>query len=628
MAITPINNHYIIDMSSNNNFVQVPAMQGDGNRVRGIEIELIQNNVPYVLNSNEIIVVIAGTKPDTKHILNSCDITDEGYILVDITSEMTAVAGCGHYQIMLMDMKTNSQLKSFPFHIITTPSAFDIDYIISSDEFQLLTETISKALEDYTYVIENAQASANLSKSYAVGDTGVRDGENTDNSKYYSEQANTSASSAKTHMDNAKKYMNNASTYMNTAKSYAIGGTGTRENENIDNSRYYSEQASKSASTATIQANNASTSATLSKSYAVGGTGTRDGENTDNAMFYCDETKNSALDAKTYMNTAKSYAIGGTKTRDDEDTDNSKYYCEEANSNASNAETYMNTAKSYAVGKTGTRINEDTDNSMFYCDEAKNNALAAFLSQQNANSSETNAKTYMEDSQSSANLSMSYAIGNTGTRENENKDNSKYYSQQSSKFASEAEISKTSANQSAQTATEQATIAANAATSILGTEKSVNKKAEETLNYSNLAKSYAVGTDNVVRNNDSVDNAKYYYEQVKGISEGLNGGLLPMGTITFANLEKQTKQAGYMYNISNSFVTTDTFKEGAGYTYPAGTNVYYTADGYWDCFAGTMVTSVNGQKGDIILDFICEITSDSEPIGQNIGSYWVIESEL
>ena len=37
----------------------------------------------------------------------------------------------------------------------------------------------------------NASADATLSKSYAVGGTGTREGENTDNAKYYYEQAKT-----------------------------------------------------------------------------------------------------------------------------------------------------------------------------------------------------------------------------------------------------------------------------------------------------------------------------------------------------------------------------------------------------------------------------------------------------
>lgn len=144
-GIKPIYHHYIIDMSSNNNFVENPTMQGDGNGVRGIEIELIANGTQYVVDRDNTIVSIIGTKPDTAHILNRCVVTDEGYILVDIDSQMSAVKGRGGYCIMLMDKNKNSQIKSFPFYIMTTSAPFDIDYIVSSDEFQLLTKTVIDA---------------------------------------------------------------------------------------------------------------------------------------------------------------------------------------------------------------------------------------------------------------------------------------------------------------------------------------------------------------------------------------------------------------------------------------------------------------------------------------------------
>ena len=72
-----------------------------------------------------------------------------------------------------------------------------------------------------------------------------------------------------------------------------------------------------------------------------------------------------------------------------------------------------------------------------------------------------------------------------------------------------------------------------------------------------------------------------------------------MGTITFAELSElaqEMKKSGYMYNISDSFTTDDSFKDGPSYVYPAGTNVYYTADGYWDCLAGTFLTPENFEE--------------------------------
>lgn len=144
MHMQEIYKHYIIDMSCNNNFVQVPTVQGDGNKIRGFEVELIANNVQYVVDPSTTYVCIGGTKPDTKQILNECEITSQGYIHVDITQQMAAVAGRGDYSIVLIDKNTNTQLKSFPFYILTTPSAYSAQDITSSNEFGLLVDKINK----------------------------------------------------------------------------------------------------------------------------------------------------------------------------------------------------------------------------------------------------------------------------------------------------------------------------------------------------------------------------------------------------------------------------------------------------------------------------------------------------
>jgi hypothetical protein len=54
--------------------------------------------------------------------------------------------------------------------------------------------------------------------------------------------------------------------------------------------------------------------------------------------------------------------------------------------------------------------------------------------------------------------------------------------------------------------------------------------------------------------------------------------------------------AGYLYDISDDFITDDSFRMGAGAQYAAGTNVYYTVDGKWDCLAGATVTGIKGNN--------------------------------
>lgn len=102
------------------------------------------------------------------------------------------------------------------------------------------------------------------------------------------------------------------------------------------------------------------------------------------------------------------------------------------------------------------------------------------------------------------------------------------------------------------------------------------------------AEEYAIG---------DTDSAKYYFNQVKDISQSLSGTLKPRGTVAYAELPAiESADAGDMYNIEDEFVTTDLFKEGEGKTVPAGSNVYKTADSMWDVLAGSPVTGVKGAK--------------------------------
>lgn len=140
-----VTQEYIIDLSSNNNFVQVPVVQGDGNETRYVDITLIENGVPYPVDVSTMSVLITGTKPDGKEIWNTCEITDEGHIKVHITYQMTAVEGRGIYQITIYSKEKNNQLKSFPFFILVTPAAYDPSYIISTDEFEALAEYTTAA---------------------------------------------------------------------------------------------------------------------------------------------------------------------------------------------------------------------------------------------------------------------------------------------------------------------------------------------------------------------------------------------------------------------------------------------------------------------------------------------------
>lgn len=133
------------------------------------------------------------------------------------------------------------------------------------------------------------------------------------------------------------------------------------------------------------------------------------------------------------------------------------------------------------------------------------------------------------------------------------------------------------------------------------------EKAKEVSDNTTLVKSYVVGGTNT-RDNEDEDNARYYYIHTKAISDSLDGSFVPMGTIKFSELSSVPKDVGYVYHISDEFVTDDTFKCGAGVYYTSGTNVYYTSDGYWDCFIAKELTGdvkiTDDGNGNVVFNFI------------------------
>lgn len=326
----------------------------------------------------------------------------------------------------------------------------------------------------------SAYDNAKLSQSYAIGSAGVRDGEDTDNSKYYSEQAKKSATASANSASTSSTKASEASSSASSASAYATKSATSESN------------ASKSASSAATSASTASTKASEASQSATSASGSASSASTS-ATSASESAESASTSATTAANSAK-YATSA----------------------ASSAASSASTASSSASDAT----NRATEAKAF-ANSASTSATAASTSASNAKASETASAT----------------------------------------SAKNAKTSETNAASGASTATSKASAASTSAT--------------------NAATSEA--------------NAKKYYEQAKAISESFSGALRPMGTVTFANLPAVSSvSAGDMYNISDEFVTTSDFVEGAGITEPAGSNVYKTEAGKWDVLAGSPVTGVKG----------------------------------
>ncbi len=251
--------NFQIDLSNNNNFVQYNTIQGDGNGIRGFEVELIENKKPYII-SDDVEVFIAGTKPDTKQIFNSCEVTEQGTILVDVTTQMSAVAGRGNYQIVLISKTTNQQIKSFPFIIYVKKSAFNAETITSSNEFHALNGMVNKieSTLNKTDLVDSMLESSSqiLEDTTTAYDNAVKSLEKAQDAIETAESINSTALES---AENAKQSEENSLLYSNLSKSYAVGTNDeSRENDSTDNAKYYKEQAESSSTSALQSANLAS----------------------------------------------------------------------------------------------------------------------------------------------------------------------------------------------------------------------------------------------------------------------------------------------------------------------------------------------------------------------------------
>lgn len=277
------------------------------------------------------------------------------------------------------------------------------------------------------------------------------------------------------------------------------------------------------------------------------------------------------------------------------------------------------TTIAFSVDSTG-KVSASVKNGSITDAMLETNYLANITAQATkAESMANSATTSSNSSYDNAKLSQSYAIGGAGVRDGEDTDNSKYYSEQAKKSATESANSASTASTKASEASSSASSASASATKSATSESNASKSASSaSTSASNASKSETNAKTSETNAGNSAStatskasaastsatnaatseaNAKKYYEQAKAISESFSGALRPMGTVTFANLPAvSSASAGDMYNISDEFVTTSDFIEGAGITEPAGSNVYKTEAGKWDVLAGSPVTGVKGEK--------------------------------
>lgn len=187
---------------------RVYAKQYDNN-MRIIKTNLYANGQPYTVQSG-FDVNVRMAKPDGTYVYNPALEASGTYALIVLTQQMLAVAGECPAEIEVT--QGSNVLSTATFVICVAADPVPENSIESTDEFKTIQElaaeveaaakVVTNNLDAINAVSENIEAiknapqqaqnaanSATLAQSWAVGGTGTREGEDTDNAKYYAQIA-------------------------------------------------------------------------------------------------------------------------------------------------------------------------------------------------------------------------------------------------------------------------------------------------------------------------------------------------------------------------------------------------------------------------------------------------------
>lgn len=283
--------------------------------------------------------------------------------------------------------------------------------------------------------------------------------------------------------------------------------------------------AADSATAAKNSADNSADSAKLSESYARGGTGSREGESTDNSLYYKNQAEAAKTEAKASETNAKASETAAKASEAAAKASESA-----AKASEENAKTSEGAAKaSETVSKASENAAKASETAAKASEtNAKASETASKQSEQNAAASERNSNTSAVSAGASADAATSSASAALQSEQNASQSaSSAKTSEDNAKDSEDAakqseQNSKTSEDNAARSAGSSSDSAGRALTSEQNAKTSEENAAASESNaqdYMNLSKSYAVGTNDIIRTGDSSDNSKYYCNQSQSIRD-------------------------------------------------------------------------------------------------------------
>ena len=194
-----------VDLTPGRVYPVLHVSQGDVG-LEALEFYVYQNGQPFTIPSEVAAINIDGMTPVG---VFSYPCTWTGNVVTaGLTATMTAERGIDICELALYDA-TNNKIGTCNFVIAVEESPYTNAHVSTSDMATIMAAASS------------AQQYELLAKSWAVGDTGIRTGEDTNNSEYWAE----------------------------LSESWAVGDTGKRTGEDTNNSEYWSTVSHQYANT-------------------------------------------------------------------------------------------------------------------------------------------------------------------------------------------------------------------------------------------------------------------------------------------------------------------------------------------------------------------------------------------
>lgn len=219
-----------------------------------------ENRTPIILTTNLLAeghseVYLVPVPAEAKDVAGECFLTVEGYI------------GEGESEILrVVTEETTFRVLPSKLYHNETPSLTPSEAEQLQAEIDAIKETVAEVANARQETSDNAAASANSAQdaeAWSVGQRGGKDVTESDptyqnNSKWWSKVAEAAKAAAAAAAQSAQNTLASlvetanakiaaAAAEVVNAKSWAVGGTGTRQGEDTNNAKYWSQQAAAAA---------------------------------------------------------------------------------------------------------------------------------------------------------------------------------------------------------------------------------------------------------------------------------------------------------------------------------------------------------------------------------------------